>query len=159
MKRLLAAGLCCCWLVGCGQGPGWLGAGLIIEDLLDPDVADGQDGTDGLHCWDLDADGECTDADDANEDGFCDALDCRGPSGRDGEAGPTGNAGPSGDPGPQGPQGPPGQTIAPPPVVIVLPPAVDPPNEPDEDDDGPPFGRGPGDHPPHPEHPDKAGKP
>lgn len=128
-------------LLGCGNGPGYLGGGLLLESLLDPNegVGDqGEDGQDGLNCWDLDGDGELSEAEDVDGDGLATAYDCRGPSGEPGEAGEPGSDGEDGDdgvglPGPVGavgPQGPPG--ASPPPV----------------DDDGPPFGNGPNGHRP-----------
>jgi hypothetical protein len=41
----------------------------------------GEQGPPGLHCWDLDGDHECSDAEDINDDGVCDAYDCQGVSG------------------------------------------------------------------------------
>lgn len=41
----------------------------------------GEQGPPGLDCWDLDGDHECSDAEDINYDGVCDALDCQGGSG------------------------------------------------------------------------------
>lgn len=41
----------------------------------------GKDGIDGLHCWDLDANGECDLEEDKNDDNVCDATDCQGPPG------------------------------------------------------------------------------
>ena len=46
-----------------------------------PQGEPGQDGADGLHCWDLDADGECDLEEDINGDEECDALDCQGEPG------------------------------------------------------------------------------
>lgn len=41
----------------------------------------GEQGPPGLNCWDLDGDQECSEAEDINYDGVCDALDCQGGSG------------------------------------------------------------------------------
>ncbi len=38
----------------------------------------GKQGQDGLACWDLDGNRECSYDEDVNEDGVCDALDCQG---------------------------------------------------------------------------------
>ena len=137
------------FLAGCTSGLQHLLAGLAIEDLLDPEP------TAGLACYDLNANGECDEKEDVNGDDVCDAYDCRGSDGDqgpdgldgldgqdgvdgiDGLDGADGAPGSPGLPGPQGPQGPQG----------TLPPSID------DDDDGPPFGRGPGDHPSHPDRP------
>jgi hypothetical protein len=126
----LTCGIACivCFnLAGCGQGPVWLGTGLVIEDLLDPDI----EVQDGLACWDLDGSGECDEEEDQNQDGICDALDCRGANGPAGNDGIDGVMGEPGMDGAAGPQGPPGTT-----VIIVQPPVDEPVHR-------PPFGRGP----------------
>jgi len=47
MSRLWLLGLLA--LAGCGpQGLAWLGTGLVIEELFDPEPVDGEDGADGL---------------------------------------------------------------------------------------------------------------
>jgi hypothetical protein len=88
----------------------------------------------GTACWDLNGNGVCNLAsEDADGDGACDAVDCRGvpgPPGAPGQAGPqgpqglqgpggaqgpqgaTGPEGPQGEPGPIGPPGPPGPGVA-----------------------------------------------
>jgi hypothetical protein len=38
-------------------------------------------GPPGLSCWDLDGDGNCSSLEDVNQDGECNATDCRGPPG------------------------------------------------------------------------------
>jgi hypothetical protein len=48
---------------------------------------EGQAGSDGISCWDLDSDGECNGDEDKDGSGECDALDCQGP---EGPPGPTG---------------------------------------------------------------------
>lgn len=109
-----------CAIFGCG-GPGWLGTGLIIESILDPDEStDSVDGQDGLDCYDLNANGECDEEEDVDGDGDCDAYDCQGVDGVDGVDGEDSTL--------PGPQGPPGTT-----TIIVI----------DDDEgqaDGPPFG-------------------
>ncbi|MFH0981985.1 MAG: hypothetical protein V2A79_10635 [Planctomycetota bacterium] len=51
------------------------------------------DGADGLHCWDLNANGACDlDTEDVNRDQICDALDCQGPPGEDGADGEDGTS-------------------------------------------------------------------
>lgn len=120
------------FVASCGQGPGYLGLGLAIEDFLDPDEGVGEDGQNGLACYDLNANGECDEEEDVNGDGFCDAVDCRGSDGNNGVDGDDGTDGSDGSEGKPGPKGPPGPT-----TVIV----VEPPDEPD--DSAPPFGHGP----------------
>ncbi len=78
----------------------------------------GPAGTDGIDCWDLNSNGAPDFPDeDINNDGFINALDCRGaqgpqgaqgPAGADGAQGPQGPAGTDGAQGPTGPQGPAG---------------------------------------------------
>jgi hypothetical protein len=63
------------WNVVGGQGP-----------QGDP----GLPGEDGLHCWDLNGNGDCDPAEDINTDGLCDALDCQGAEGPEGQEGPPG---------------------------------------------------------------------
>jgi hypothetical protein len=110
------------WVIcGCG-GPGWLGLGLGIEAILDPDQVT-EDGEDGTHCWDLDGDSSCGEEEDwtgpeGEPDGVCDAMDCRGADGANGEDGSDGNVGEPGLDGSPGPAGPPG--VSPPPQVIVI---------------------------------------
>jgi hypothetical protein len=106
----MGLGALCMVLLGCGNGLPWLGGGLIIENLLDPD----EGAEDGLACYDLNANGECDDDEDTNGDSYCDALDCRGATGMDGTDG-VGVDGIDGIPGPQGPPG-----ASPPPQVIVI---------------------------------------
>ena len=140
--------VCLFGLAGCGNGPGWLGAGLVIEDLLDPDEG-AVDGLAGLACYDLNANGECDDEEDTNDDGLCDALDCRGEEGSQGDQGDRGLPGRQGVPGATGPVGPPG--VPPPPVVIVvLPDLVHPELENDDPPGGsPPHGNAWGPEGPH----------
>lgn len=116
-------------LFGCGQGPGYLGLGLVIEDLLDsnPEPVDGADGT---HCWDLDGSGECENDEDVNGDAVCDALDCQGVQGDPGDDGADSTV-----PGPTGPAGAPGVPTPGTTTVIVVHDPAPPP-----DDDGPPPG-------------------
>jgi hypothetical protein len=124
-------------LAGCGSGPGWLGAGLVIEDLLDPD----ERGDDGLDCWDLDGDLTCGEEEDwtgpeGEPDAVCDVWDCQGIPGIDGADGASGPQGPAGDVGAAGPVGTPGVT-----TVIIVRPGVQP--EPPRDDPAggiPPYG-------------------
>ncbi len=67
----------------------------------------GPAGTDGLNCWDLNANSTCDLAtEDTNTDGICDTADCQGPQG---PTGPQGSAGTT-VPGLQGPPGPEGGT-------------------------------------------------
>lgn len=73
---------------------------------------------DGLSCWDLNANGKCDlTTEDINNDGTCDADDCRGTRGLPGQdcqpcvngtQGPVGPRGFNGSDGAQGPQGPQG---------------------------------------------------
>ncbi len=58
-----------------------------------------------IHCWDLNGDQLAQEAEDQNNDGFWNRLDCRGPQGPAGSVGPSGYLG---SVGPQGPQGDPG---------------------------------------------------
>ena len=116
-------------LFGCGSGLPWTIGGLIVEDALDKGPIDGDD---GLDCWDLNANGNCDEEDDATGDGFCDALDCRGADGGQGPAGDPGLPGVQGDPGPPGSMGDPGSQGERGAIIVIV---VD-----DEDDDGPPFG-------------------
>lgn len=53
-------------------------------------------GVEGTPCWDLDGDGVQDPAEDVNEDGLWNALDCSGPLGQDGMVGKTGDTGPAG---------------------------------------------------------------
>lgn len=65
--------------------------------------SDGLDGTAGLECWDLDGDRLCTlPLEDANTDGTCDVLDCRGSEGPQGLQGEPGSPGQDGLPGTDG---------------------------------------------------------
>ncbi len=74
------------------------------------DGADGEDGApgeageagaDGIHCWDLNGNGECDVAtEDSSGDGDCSAEDCVGPQGETGQLGETGPQGETGPPGP-----------------------------------------------------------
>jgi Collagen triple helix repeat (20 copies) len=67
----------------------------------------------GLMCWDRNGNGSADPAEDINQDGQHNALDClgpRGPIGQTGLQGPPGPQGYQGPPGPQGPQGPQGPT-------------------------------------------------
>jgi hypothetical protein len=59
----------------------------------------------GLNCWDTDGDGVTDPNEDVNNDGFFNALDCRGAQGVAGVAGPQGATGPQGPAGPAGAQG------------------------------------------------------
>lgn len=112
---------------GCGSGSfdlkgdegGLILAGLIAilatqqaqgqeqGDAADPSGSP-QRGADGLHCWDLNGNGEPDPSEDVNRDGAFDALDCRGPAGppaRPVAPGRDGLPGVAGPPGPQGEQG------------------------------------------------------
>lgn len=155
-------------LAGCGAGPGFLLSGLVADSIIDG-LRDEDGEEDGIHCWDwFDQQGECDEEEDTNEDGFCDALDCRGSAGIDGTDGEMGEQGPQGEDGgdgadstvsgPAGPQGLPGLPGAP--IVIVLPPVGYNPT-PTEDEDDPPHGHAYGhDDPPGNSHkPDKPSKP
>jgi len=62
----------------------------------------------GLNCWDTDGDGVTDPNEDVNNDGFFNALDCRGAQGVAGVAGAAGPQGAIGPIGPQGPAGPAG---------------------------------------------------
>lgn len=53
----------------------WLGVGVRSP------AWDGQDGADGLACWDLNGNGVPNPEEDTNGDGSFDALDCQGPPG------------------------------------------------------------------------------
>ena len=56
--------------------------------LMNTEGPAGSDGIDGIHCWDLNGNGECDLAsEDMNTDEACDALDCQGPQGPPGPAG------------------------------------------------------------------------
>jgi hypothetical protein len=55
----------------------------------------GEQGEPGLACWDLDGDGIGDPAEDRNNDGFFNALDCQGQQGTPGPIGPAGPAGPA----------------------------------------------------------------
>ena len=71
-----------------------------------PVIRDPADVSDGVGCWDLNDDRVCdTASEDANFDGVCDVLDCRGPEGPQGLQGPTGDEGAAGQAGSEGPQG------------------------------------------------------
>lgn len=63
----------------------------------------GAAGTDGLACWDLNGNGTQDGAEDINNDGKWDVLDCKGPQGTQGEKGDTGATGATGATGPAGP--------------------------------------------------------
>jgi hypothetical protein len=141
INKMWLLGLFSVALAGCGNGPGWLGAGLVIEDLLDPNeqAEDGLDGLPGLACYDLNANGECDEEEDVDQNGVCGVRDCRGQAGASGMPGVHGETGMEGIPGPIGPAGPPG--VSPPPVVIVVLPVI---VQPDDEDDDPAGG-----HPPH----------
>ena len=90
-------------LVGCGGLSEYFEI-VVPLPITSNQGGSGQDGADGLNCWDLNGNGDCDGEEDwtgeADEpDGVCDALDCRGAHGI---------PGPPGDEGPQGPPGPPG---------------------------------------------------
>ena len=71
-----------------------------------PYVLNDSPGSNGLSCWDINANNVCDPAlEDINGDGVCNALDCCGPQG---PQGPQGLKGDQGDPGADGPQGPKG---------------------------------------------------
>jgi hypothetical protein len=59
----------------------------------------------GLNCWDTDGDGIQDPSEDVNNDGFFNALDCRGAQGVAGATGPQGATGAQGPAGPAGAQG------------------------------------------------------
>ncbi|MBN1612071.1 MAG: SUMF1/EgtB/PvdO family nonheme iron enzyme, partial [Polyangiaceae bacterium] len=57
----------------------------------------GNNGADGLACWDLNSNGVCDLAtEDTDDSGACDAADCRGPAGADGANGAPGTDGADG---------------------------------------------------------------
>lgn len=62
----------------------------------------------GLNCWDTNGNGITDPSEDVNNDGFWDALDCRGAAGPQGPAGPAGAQGPAGPAGATGATGPAG---------------------------------------------------
>ncbi len=79
-------------VTGCGGGKiclpnlcgcnGLFGAGLLAIWLL----RNGEVGSDGISCWDLNGNTVCDLAtEDTNEDGVCTILDCQGPPGEDGQ--------------------------------------------------------------------------
>ena len=128
---------------GCSSGLQHLLAGLAIEDALDADSVDGEDGAaghSGLSCWDLDGDGLFSDDEDVDQDGVATAADCRGLPGEPGRDGRDGRDGQDGEDG-VGLPGPPGA------VGPAGPPGASAPLADDDDDDGPPFGNGPGTRP------------
>lgn len=105
---------------GCGNGLPWVGSGLLLESLLDPDegAEDGEPGAEGLPglaCWDTNTDFGCQPAEDIDGDGDCTVLDCRGAD--------------------SVVPGPPGITTV---IVIHDPPVVDPPDDEPENDSPPP---------------------
>ena len=51
----------------------------------------GEAGTPGLNCWDINANTQCDQEEDINLDLVCDALDCQGPQGEQGPPGPEGS--------------------------------------------------------------------
>lgn len=53
----------------------------------------GETGVDGVNCWDLDGDHQCSPTEDVDVSGSCEAADCAGPAGETGTAGPRGPAG------------------------------------------------------------------
>ncbi|MFH1135788.1 MAG: hypothetical protein V1816_06855 [Pseudomonadota bacterium] len=90
---------------------------LNLEDsgVVGPEGPPGSAGEDGLHCWDINEDGNCSPGEDITGDGVCDANDCIGPQGDKGDKGDTGDTGiqgPQGDKGDTGIQGPQGDTGA-----------------------------------------------
>lgn len=85
---------------GCGSGflPVLTGTGGFIAG------SGGQDGADGVNCWQWAEYPTC----DLNDDGTCDVFDCLGvpgPAGADGIDGQPGTDGQDGATGPQGPAG------------------------------------------------------
>jgi hypothetical protein len=52
----------------------------------------GLNGTDGLHCWDVNENQICDPVEDRNSDAFCNILDCRGDKGDKGDKGDPGPA-------------------------------------------------------------------
>ena len=71
----------------------------------------GLEGADGIHCWDLNGNGECdTGAEDTDTSGGCDVDDCKGPKGDTGDTGPKGDTGEKGDTGDTGLKGDTGDT-------------------------------------------------
>lgn len=83
-----------------------------------PPGPEGPAGSDGLSCWDTNANGVGDPDEDKNGDGHYTAEDCQGPPGPMRPAGPApregapGPAGPQGPPGSEGAQGPPGSAGA-----------------------------------------------
>ncbi len=59
----------------------------------------GDPGLNGARCWDKNGNGQCDPEEDADKDGACTVLDCRGPQGPKGEPGPQGPKGDKGDKG------------------------------------------------------------
>lgn len=125
--RLLTLGLL--FLAGCGSTA--FQREILVALLGQANVpADGEDGVDGLHCWDLNGDGVFDEEEDTDGDGEATALDCRGATGEAGVPGEGGSDGQDGVPGAQGPTGPPG------PIGPVGPPGIPglPGTDADDDD-------------------------
>lgn len=108
MKETLFGMAAACWLIaGCGFGP----ADLVRDVLVLFATQVGHESvSDGLDCWDFDADRMCDEWDDWNgpdgePDGMCDAWDCQGVAGKDGIDGEQGRRGEDGLLGPQGETG------------------------------------------------------
>jgi len=73
------------------------------------EALDGQDGQDGLSCWDLNSNYSCDLAsEDSDNNGICNAQDCQGPQGTQGVQGLRGFQGDEGERGPRGFTGPAG---------------------------------------------------
>jgi len=62
----------------------------------------GDPGLNGARCWDKNGNGQCDPEEDADHDGACTVLDCRGPQGPKGDSGPQGPKGDKGDKGEKG---------------------------------------------------------
>src|SRR5205085_1143645 len=56
----------------------------------------------GLACWDTNSNAVCDAAEDIDNNDFCDANDCKGPTGSQGPTGPAGATGPTGPKGDTG---------------------------------------------------------
>lgn len=62
------------------------------QTIPGPEGPAGPGGPAGLHCWDLNGNGQADDTEDTNRDGTVNVLDCRGPQGPPGPAGRDGLA-------------------------------------------------------------------
>jgi len=90
MKNFILVVVLTVVFISCGSSDGENGIG-------------GKDGKDGVSCWDLNGDFECTlPAEDLNDDGLCSVIDCFGKNGEDGIKGDGGSAGENGENGESG---------------------------------------------------------